>query len=158
MLLKCGRNEFDRTAGHPYITVYESNSVLKNVNRRPHSNLVRPQAAFTRVLSVLLLSFIVYGTTVEAAHKHGNPVRGRDLAASAAVSDFGSGTIRSTNFSGCGDCLICQLHLQFSTTLISKPPTVVPSSVRSRIFNLTAVSVASQTNAPRRGRAPPISL
>ena len=158
LLLKCGRNGFDRTAGHPYITVYDSKAVLKNVNRRPHSNLVRPQAAFTRVLSFLLLSFIVYGTTVEAAHKHGNLVRARDVAGPASVSDPGSGTIRGTNFSGCGDCLICQLHLQFSTTLTSRPPTVVPASLRSRIFSLTAISVTSRTDAPRRGRAPPVSL
>jgi hypothetical protein len=156
--LKCGRNGFDRTARHPYITVYDSKAVLKNVNRLPHSKPVRPQSAFARVLSVLLLSFIVYGTTVEAAHKHGNPVRGRDVAASAAVSDFGSGTLRSTNFSGCGDCLICQLQLQFSTTLIANPPTVVPASLRSHFFNLIAVSVISRTDAPRRGRAPPFSL
>ncbi len=158
LLLKCGRNGFDRTAGHPYITVYDSKAVLKNVNRRSHSDLVRPQAAFTRVLSFLLLSFIVYGTTVEAAHKHGNLVRARDVAGPASVSDPGSGTIRGTNFSGCGDCLICQLHLQFSTTLTSRPPTVVPASLRSRIFSLTAISVTSRTDAPRRGRAPPVSL
>ncbi|MEP6912545.1 MAG: hypothetical protein ABI923_07310 [bacterium] len=132
--------------------------MLKNVNTRPHSKLVRPQAAFTRVLSFLLLSFIVYGTTVEAAHKHGNLVREKDVGGPASVSNPGSGTARSTNFGGCGDCLICQLHLQFSTTLTSKPPTVVPSSLRSRIFNLTAVSVTSRTDAPGRGRAPPFSL
>src|SRR5438552_18795242 len=128
------------------------------MNRRPHSQLVSPYAAFARVLSFLLLTFIIYGTTVEAVHKHGNLVRGADVPGAASVSNLGSQSTLSTNFSDCGDCLICQLHLQFSITLLSKPPTVVPPSLRSRIFNLTAVSVASQTNAPRRGRAPPTSL
>src|SRR6266513_1238354 len=112
LLLKCGRDGFDRTARHPYITVYYSKAVLKNV-KRPHSKSVRPQAAFARVLSFLLLSFIVYGTTVEAAHQHGNLFRGRDVAGSTSVSNLGSGTTRSTNLSGCADCLICQLHQHF---------------------------------------------
>ena len=145
-------------AGIPILQSTPLKAVLKNVNRRPHSKLVRPHAAFARVLSFLLLSFIVYGTTVEAAHKHGNLVRRSDVPGAASVSDLGSGTIRTTKLSGCGDCLICQLHQYFSTTLISRPPTVVPAPLRSRIFNLTAVSVASRTDAPRRGRAPPFSL
>jgi len=145
-------------AGIPILQFYDLKAVLKNVNRRPHSKLLRPRATFARVLSFLLLSFIVYGTTVEAAHKHGNMVRGRDFAGAASVSNPGSGTARSTNFSGCADCLICQLHQHFSTTLISRPPTVASASLRSRIFNLTAVSVTSRTDAPRRGRAPPFSL
>ena len=153
-----GQNAFDRAGCHPYITVYALTAVLKNVNRRLHSKLDRPHAAFARVLSFLLLSFIVYGTTVEAAHKHGNLVRGREIPGAASVSDLGSGTIRTTNFGGCSDCLICQLHQYVSTTLISRPPTVVPAPLRSRIFNLIAVSVASRTDAPRRGRAPPFSL
>jgi hypothetical protein len=148
----------DRAGRHPYITVYDSNAVLKNVNRRPHPKVARSHAAFTRVLSFLLLGFIVYGTTVEAAHRHGNLVRGSGISGTASVSSHGSRTTRTTNLSGCGDCLICQLHQYFSTTLISRPPTVVPASLTSRIFNLTAVSVVSETSFPRRGRAPPFSF
>lgn len=145
----------DRVGRHPYITVYESKAVLKNVNRRPHSKLARTHAAFARVVSFLLLGFIIYGTTVEVAHKHGNLVRGSDVPETASVSNLGSETTLSTNFSGCTDCLICQLHQHFSTTLISSPPSTGQSASNSLFSSLALVSVRSQTTAPSTGRAPP---
>ena len=109
----------------------------------------------SRALSLLLLGFIVYGTTVEAAHTHGSLVAANSAVASSSFSDPASETKANSNPTGCGDCLICQLHQHFSATVISVPPRIVPSSLRSRIFNLTAVSVHSQTSTPRTGRAPP---
>jgi len=123
-----------------------------------HSKLAKPLGASTRVLSWLLLGFIVFGTTVEAAHTHGSLRAAKAIVGASNISDPATETKTTTNLTGCGDCLICQLHQGFSTSLISVPPSLVPSALRSRIFNLTAVSVASETNAPRRGRAPPLSL
>jgi len=113
---------------------------------------------FTRALSFLLLGFIVYGTTVEAAHTHGSLTTANKAIASSTFSDPATETKTNNNLLGCGDCLICQLHQSFSATVISAPPSLVPAALSSRIYNLTAGSVSSETNAPRRGRAPPFSL
>ena len=156
MGLDWSRNVFDSTGRHPYITEQDSNTSLKNVTREPQLKLIRRHGAFARGLSFLLLGFIVYGTTVEAAHRHGTFVDAGNGAAS--FSDPGTETKLNSNLSGCSDCLICQLHQHFSATLVSLPPSVAPLGITSRFFNLTAVSVCSGTNTPRRGRAPPFSL
>lgn len=148
-------NLFDTAVSHPYITVYNSKAVLKKVNRRPDSKLVRPYRAFARVLSLLLLGFIVYGTTVEAAHKHGKLVRGSDAPGTRSVSYHGADPTLSTDLSGCTDCLICQLQQHFSTALISSPPSIGQSASNSLISRLALVSVRSQTTATSSGRAPP---
>lgn len=150
-----GRNAFDSDGRHPYITGYDSRPLLKNVNRRPHSKLAHPHAAFARMLSFLLLGLIVYGTTVEAVHKHGNLVLGSAVPATASVSNPGSQTTLSTNFGACNDCLICQLHQQFSTTLISSPPSIGQPVSNSLFSSLALVSARSQTTVPSTGRAPP---
>src|SRR5689334_12553220 len=77
-------------------------------------------AAFSRGLGLLLVLFILYGTTVEAAHRHGLPTSVSSHAGSAVEPDSGSAT--STSKPGCNDCLICQLHQNFSATLISIKP------------------------------------
>jgi hypothetical protein len=111
------------------------------------------------VLSFVLLGFIVYGTTVEAAHTHGNLAAAANSAAGAATfSDPATDTKTTKTLLGCGDCLICQLHQGFSATLISVPPSLVSSSLRSRVFNASAVLVHSETTTPQRGRAPPFTL
>jgi len=128
------------------------------VNIVRNSKAVRQHHAFTRLLSLLLLGFIVYGTTVEAAHTHGSRAATGTVVGASNFSDPATDTRTTTKQPGCGDCLICQLHQNFSATLISVPPSLVPLAVGSHFFNLAAVSVVSQTNAPRRGRAPPSSL
>lgn len=145
----------DRGGSHPYITSYNSKPVIKNVTRRPHSKLAHPYTAFARVLSFLLLGFIVYGTTVEAAHKHGNLIRPNEVSGTASVSNRGSGTTLSTTVSGCNDCLICQLHQQFSTTLTSSPPSIDQSVSNSFFSSSALVSAGSRTTAPSTGRGPP---
>jgi hypothetical protein len=149
---------FDSAGRHPYTSAQDSNTLLKNVTREVSLNLFKQHAAFSRVLSFLLLGFIVYGTTVEAAHTHGNLAGVNKAVAAASFSDPATETKLNGNLAGCGDCLICQLHRHFSATVISVPPIIIPSSLRSHFFNLTAVSVHSETNAPRRGRAPPFTL
>ncbi|HEV7743754.1 MAG TPA: hypothetical protein VGO56_02045 [Pyrinomonadaceae bacterium] len=127
------------------------------MNRESNSKLVRRHHVFSRVLSLLLLSFIVYGTTVEAAHTHGRPAA-NNVVGAAHFSDPTTETKTATKLTGCGDCLICQLHQNFSTTVISVPPTVLSSSLRSRFLDLNSVAVHSQATTPRRGRAPPFTL
>jgi hypothetical protein len=149
---------FDSAVRHPYTAARDSNIARKKVTREGHSNLRRKQGAFSRALSILLLGFIVYGTTVEAAHTHGSLTAAKSTITASTFSDPASKTKANSNLTGCGDCLICQLHQYFSASLISVPPSIVSSSLRSRFSTFTAVSVSSETNAPRRGRAPPFTL
>jgi hypothetical protein len=118
---------------------------------------MKRHGVFSRALSLLLLGFIAYGTTVEAAHTHGSLAANNPIAGSY-FSDPATGTTEAnSNLLGCGDCLICQLHQHFSATLISVPPSVIPSSLKSRLLDSTAVSVLSKTTTPQRGRAPPFT-
>jgi hypothetical protein len=110
------------------------------------------------VLSLLLLGFIVYGTTVEAAHTHGNLAAANILVGASNFSDPATETKTTTKLTGCGECLICQLHQNFASSLISEPPSIVSSSVKSLFLNFTAISVHSQITTPQRGRAPPFTL
>ncbi|HXL79427.1 MAG TPA: hypothetical protein VN951_01010 [Pyrinomonadaceae bacterium] len=128
------------------------------MTRERDSKLAKSHSAFARVLSLLLLGFIVYGTTVEAAHTHGNLAGAKKAVASSSFSDPAKETKTNGPLSGCGDCLICQLHQHFSATVISVPPSMGPSTHSLRIFNLTTVSVHSQTATSQRGRAPPFTL
>jgi hypothetical protein len=147
---------FDSAGRHPYTAAQDSNIARKKVNRASNSKLVRQHHVFSRVLSLLLLSFIVYGTTIEAAHTHG--LAANNVVGASNFSDPTTETKTTTKLAGCGDCLICQLHQNFSTTVISVPPTVLSSSLRSRFLDLNAVAVHSQTTHPQQGRAPPLSL
>ena len=52
------------------------------------SRLAEPHGAFTRVLSLLQLGFIVFGTTVEAVHTHGSLTAAQLSSAHTAKSIF----------------------------------------------------------------------
>ena len=77
-------------------------------------------AGLKRGLGLLLLIFIFYGTTVEAAHRHGRVVPPSNPAASSFDKTGTTSTTPTTQ--GCSDCLICQLHQNFSATLITVKP------------------------------------
>jgi hypothetical protein len=113
-------------------------------------------ARFSRALTLLLVVFILYGTTVEAAHRHGRILPIQTNAASltdpALAHDLAGGQI------GCSDCLICQLHQNFSTTLITFRQGDAPVHVKTQFLDTTLAGCHSLTNAPRKGRAPPTSL
>ncbi|HUS10398.1 MAG TPA: hypothetical protein VMZ30_08015 [Pyrinomonadaceae bacterium] len=127
------------------------------IKERP-LNLVRAHGGISRLLSVLLLGFIVYGTTVEAAHTHGGLLTANSVTGPANFSGPGTDLKEATTLLGCGECLICQLHQNFSATLISVPPSIAHTSLGSRFVNPTTLLVHSQTTTPRTGRAPPLSL
>jgi hypothetical protein len=126
-------------------------------NERSH-RLVKPHSPLARVLSFLLLGFIVCGTTVEAAHTHGALTAAKSSVTASNFSTPDSEVKTATNLVGCGDCLICQLHQQFSTSVIAAPPSIIPSSLASLHFNTTATAVHSPPAAPRSGRAPPKAI
>jgi len=118
--------------------------------------VTKSHSRFSRVLSLLLLAFIVYGTTVEAAHTHGG-LPAASVVGSASFSDPATDAKGATPLVGCGDCLICQLHQNFSATLISLPPSIAPTSLSSQFVLSTTIPLHTQTSAPRSGRAPPQS-
>ena len=111
--------------------------------------------AFARVLSLLLLAFIFYGTTIEAAHTHRRPTRATNPEGSASFTVPVNETETRTNLVGCGECLICQLHQNFSTGIVAAAPDVSPSVLNSYLFKLNTVSVHSHASTPQTGRAPP---
>ena len=113
-------------------------------------------ASFSRALALLLVVFILYGTTVEAAHRHGRILPQENSAASIIDPELANNL--AGGLIGCSDCLICQLHQNFSTTLITFRQTDAPVHVRTQFLNTTLVGCPSKTSAPRKGRAPPISL
>lgn len=64
--------------------------------------LVKPRRAFARVLSSLLLGFIVYGTTVEAEHTHGSLTAASNIVDASNFSDPASETKANTTLLGSG--------------------------------------------------------
>src|SRR5689334_24071558 len=75
-------------------------------------------ATLKRGLGLLLVVFILFGTTVEAAHRHGVGALKSTGTASVINPNSGASTT-STAQPGCNDCLLCQLHQNLSATLIS---------------------------------------
>ena len=108
--------------------------------------------AFTRWLGLLLVVFILYGTTVEAAHRHGRAVPDNRTA---SLANHDKTTSPVSGPSGCSDCLICQLHQNFSTTLIVIRLVDPPKQVLIKTPNAIPPDVLSPLIGPTAGRAPP---
>jgi hypothetical protein len=106
-----------------------------------------------RWISLFLLVFIVYGTTVEAAHRHGRVAPAAAAAASFTQTGSQNSTLRTTP--GCSDCLICQLHQNFSATLISFKPVAEHLSRVTHSRQSITLPVHSIAHNPKSGRAPP---
>lgn len=129
--------------------------VLKIVTSTLTANTFSQRSSFSRALSLLLLVFIVYGTTVEAAHRHGGIVTASNSVNTTSLANSGNSKALRLNLIGCGDCLICQLHQHFSTTLLSTRSGLAPARFRTEYSETASVASQSQINAPRTGRAPP---
>lgn len=110
-------------------------------------------AGFSRWLGLLLIAFIFYGTTIEAAHRHGRVLSETSDVASLTNPDE-SGNLASSQ-SGCSDCLICQLHQNFNTTLIAFRLNDPPARVLYKRTTIVAPDLLSRISSPLAGRAPP---
>jgi len=119
--------------------------------------LIRPlqfrNAGFSRWLGVLLIAFILYGTTVEAAHRHGRVLSNKSDVTSVTNSER-SGNLTGAQ-TGCGDCLICQLHQNLGTTLIALRLNDSPTRVLQRTTAVVLPHLLSRITTPVAGRAPP---
>ena len=111
-------------------------------------------ATLKRALGLLLVLFIFYGTTVEAAHRHGVAAPQLNSAASFTNPNSDPGSTSSAK-PGCSDCLICQLHQNFSATLISVKLDTQPLALITHARRFDPVSIHSIANNPQSGRAPP---
>jgi hypothetical protein len=110
-------------------------------------------ATMKRGLGLLLVVFIFYGTTVEAAHRHGRVLPSGGTATSLADTQHTSTPVGGKI--GCSDCLICQLHQHFNTTLLVFRIADPPAQVRVNILTALPRDVLSQITGPTSGRAPP---
>jgi hypothetical protein len=110
-------------------------------------------AGFSRWLGLLLIAFIFYGTTVEAAHRHGRVLPGNGDVSSFTHSEQTANPTSSK--SGCADCLICQLHQSFSTTLIALRLNDPPVQILQRTTTVVAPNLLARIISPAAGRAPP---
>jgi len=111
-------------------------------------------ATLKRGLGLLLVLFIFYGTTVEAAHRHGVAATQSNSAASVTNPNSGAnGTFSSKP--GCSDCLICQLHQNFSATLISVKLNTASLARVTYALTFDPVSIRSIAHRSPSGRAPP---
>ena len=112
----------------------------------------KQSTAFTRCVGLLLVVFIFYGTTVEAAHRHGRLVPANGAA---SLVDQDQTTSPVNGKSGCSDCLICQLHQNFTTTLIVIRIVEPPKQVVTKTPDAIPPDVLSPLLGPTAGRAPP---
>lgn len=110
-------------------------------------------ATFSRWLNLLLVVFILYGTTVEAAHRHG-PLRPSYAGANAQLDNEHDKNLGNAKTS-CNDCLICQLHQNFSTTLIALRLDDPPVQRLPGVVSVVTEDLLSQIITPVAGRAPP---
>ena len=116
--------------------------------------LTRNQGAtFSRWLNLLLVVFILYGTTVEAAHRHGL-ILPAYASANAQLDNEHDKNLGNAK-TGCNDCLICQLHQNFTTTLIALRLDDPPVRLPQLIVTLVPQDLLSQIITPAAGRAPP---
>lgn len=111
----------------------------------------------SRAISLLLLVLIVCGITVEAVHRH-NGIAAASLS-NQTTSLSNTGTTQDTTFGrvNCSDCLICQLHKNFSSALLSSRSVWYPPPLREQYFEIATIAFHSGINTPRRGRAPPFT-
>jgi len=111
------------------------------------------RAAFSRWLNLLLVVFILYGTTVEAAHRHGR-ILPTYAGANAQLDNTHDKNLGNTK-TGCSDCLICQLHQNFTTTLIALRLNDPPVQRLQGVVSVVPQDLLSQIITPVAGRAPP---
>lgn len=110
-------------------------------------------ANLKRGLGLLLVVFILYGTTVEAAHRHGRLLSAPSSA--TALTDSEQTSTPLAGKSACSDCLICQLHQNFNTTLIVFRIADPPKQLQVNLTTALPLDVLSQITGPTAGRAPP---
>ena len=109
----------------------------------------------SRVLSALLLVFVLYGTTIEAAHRHGRILTSGSFSTTTASPTQNAGDVGSSRNS-CSECLICQLQQHFSTSLVIVRLKYSPPLTLSEIFHPATKHFRTRTVITQTGRGPPL--
>src|ERR1043165_2770209 len=117
------------------------------------ASFTKRRIAISRGVSLLLVTFILFGTTVEAVHRHGRVLAQAPPTSSQVTPEKPDGSL-NTNTS-CTDCLICQLHQQFTATLIPVRPDTTSLNISVVSVRTDRVSVESHKYTPQSNRAPP---
>ena len=112
---------------------------------------------FSRALSLLLLVFVVYGTTIAAAHGHGRVLDATSNDLTASVSQPNSTSSLNGGQLGCSECVLCQFHQYSATALITIRAESSQGQTRIELLQPEPVSLKSQTSTPQKGRAPPLA-
>ena len=124
-----------------------------------------------RVTAAVLLAVIGWGSTVELTHGHSaagtnlnaqplvncGQTAATDIAASTSIQE--SAPARSSSRSNSSsECLICQLHHNLATTLLSEPACLDPLHQQAARSLATAPVHLLEFATAQPGRAPPTIL
>ena len=126
------------------------------VARKPQQNRLRRHSTLSRLVAGLLLVFVIYGTTIEAAHRHGRLFNSDRSKSSSVSSDDGSQGVTGSSRS-CAECLICQLHQHFSASLVTERFKDSPSPLVTEVFQATTQGLQTRSVSAQTGRGPPLA-
>ncbi|HEX6189436.1 MAG TPA: DUF2946 family protein [Pyrinomonadaceae bacterium] len=124
-----------------------------------------------RITAAVLLAVIAWGSTVEVTHGHAatetnqNAEKARnclqtfapDQATSTSIQENGPAR-SSSRPNASSECLICQLHHNLATTLLSQPAIVDPLHQQSARSSTPERLHLREFTTVQHGRAPPAIL
>ena len=135
------------------LTMSDSNTAFSTVTRTLIPANFPKTPSLSRVVGVLLVFFVFYGTTVEAAHRHGRVPGPNESQTSVTTPGSAQNPFGTTT--GCNDCLTCQLHQHLFASLVSLRTDHTRLSARALPQETHTVSITSLICSPHAGRAPP---
>jgi hypothetical protein len=119
----------------------------------------------TRLLALLLLASIAWGTTAEVTHHHGASGRSSALQVTASEDQSPSQRVESPDNERSSkrtttrdECLICQLHQNLFATVFSHSLHTTPATKGILCNHVALIPYSSQSKTPQKGRAPPSNL
>lgn len=124
--------------------------------RKHQQNSLSRHSAVSRIVAGLLLVFVIYGTTIEAAHRHGRIFGSEQFNSGSVSSDNTTRGVAGSSLS-CAECLICQLHQHFSASLVTVRKSNNVNQTSGQIFHAHSDSIQSRSTTTRSGRAPPLN-
>jgi hypothetical protein len=117
---------------------------------------MKRQSTISRAVAGLLLVFVIYGTTIEAAHRHGR-IFGAEQSQTHSLSTSETAGENSSTFLSCAECLICQLQQHFSASLVTVRDSNSPAIAFAEIAGFKSPSIESRSTTSSSGRAPPFT-
>jgi len=122
-----------------------------------------------RLIAVVLLATIAWGGTIEFTHHHGVGTATAAEATTAATSlsqdrtdtrvVYSQESQQSSSRSKPGsECLICQLHQNLATTLLSQWAVIATTEAHISNFQPATSIHLFEFTAAQHGRAPPVLL